>query len=66
MRKPKTHFEQVPLEIVRKIVKEELERESDSDGEIDEETLEKGFRRTQEPSLAVGGNSPTGRYRNKL
>ena len=60
MPKPKTYFEQVPLEVVRKIVEEERKWENDSDGEINEETLEKGFRRTREPSLAEGRNFPTG------
>jgi hypothetical protein len=27
MRKPKTHFEQVPIEIVKKIVEQQVERE---------------------------------------
>ena len=63
MPKPKTHFEQIPLKVVLKIVKEEVEGESDKEGEIDEKTSEKSFRRTREP---VGGTFPTGRYRKKL
>jgi len=31
MLQPKTHFEQVPLEVVRKIVKEELQRKEAAD-----------------------------------
>jgi len=58
MRRTKTHFEQIPLEIVQKIVKEQLERENDGDDEIDEETLANGFGRAGEPSSADIGKFP--------
>jgi hypothetical protein len=45
MRKPKTHFEQVPVEIVRKIVEQKLEQEkiSRASAPADEKGLEDGL-----------------------
>jgi len=39
MLKPKTHFEQVPLEIVRKIVEEQIRRETTT--EKDQGTMQR-------------------------
>ena len=55
MHKPKTHFEQVPLEIVQKIVKEQIERRIPNADEIDEETPENGIAWPDESSpVGVG------------
>ena len=63
MRISKTHFEQVPLEVVQKIVKEHLEREiPDTDG-IDEETQENGVAWPDEPSPSRRGNLMTRGFR---
>jgi hypothetical protein len=63
MRISKTHFEQVPLETVRKIVKEQLEREiPDADG-IDKETMENGIAWPDEPSPTRVGNLMTRGFR---
>ena len=54
MLKPKTHFEQVPLEIVRKIVKEQIRRETttEQDQGTMQRTLEDLFG-AQEQSMAT-------------
>ena len=63
MPKSKTHFEQVPLEVVQKIVKEHLEREiPDADG-IGKETAENSIAWPDEPSPARGGNLMTRDFR---
>jgi hypothetical protein len=64
MTKFKTHFEQVPLEIVRKIVLEQIQREATKDDGINKETLEKGLATVEEPSMADVASFLTGRYRN--
>lgn len=53
MLKPETHFEQVPLEIVRKIVKEQIQRETtpEKDQGTEKRTLEDLFG-AQEQSMA--------------
>jgi len=60
----KTHFEQVPLETVRKIVREQIQREATNDDGINKETLEKGLAAVEEPSMADVASFLTGRYRN--
>ena len=45
MLKSKTHFEQVPLETVRKIVREQIQREAMNNDGIKEEMLESSSRR---------------------
>jgi predicted type IV restriction endonuclease len=60
----KTHFEQVPLETVRKIVREQIQREAMNDDEINKETLEKGLAAVEEPTVADVASFLTGRYRN--
>lgn len=52
MLKSKTHFEQVPLETVRKIVREQIQREALNDDEISQEMLEKALAAVEEPSMA--------------
>ena len=52
MLKSGTYFEQVPLETVRKIVKQQLAREISRANGIDKETLERGFALAEEPSPA--------------
>ena len=52
MLKSKTHFEQVPLETVRKIVREQSQREAANDDGIDKETLEKAPTAVEEPPMA--------------
>jgi hypothetical protein len=64
MLKPRTHFEQVPLETVRKIVREQIQREAPNDDGISEDTLEKGLGTVEEPSMADVASFLTGRYRN--
>jgi len=49
-RTPEIHFEQVPLETVRKIVKEQLEREICNPDEIDKKTLANAIAGADEPS----------------
>jgi hypothetical protein len=63
MPKPKTHFEQIPLNLVLKIVKEQVEGECEGDSATDKKTLEKDSSRTREP---VPGSFPMGCYRKKL
>lgn len=53
MLEPKTHFEQVPIEVVRKIVEEQIRREitTEQDRGI-KKTLEDGLLEAQEQSMA--------------
>ena len=59
MPKSKTHFEQVPLEVVQKIVKGQLERGNLNADEIDRETLENGIAWPDEGSPAEVRPGPT-------
>jgi hypothetical protein len=54
MLEPKTHFEQVPLQVVRKIVEEQFQRETtaEQDREIKKRTLEEDLWGAQEQSMA--------------
>lgn len=54
MLKPRTHFEQVPLEIIRKIVEEEMPPEpvNEIDPEINRRKIEKVLRASQKKSKA--------------
>ena len=52
MLKSGTHFEQVPLETVKKIVKEQAQREARIDDRIEEERPETAFAAMEEPSVA--------------
>jgi len=54
MLEPKTHFEQVPLEIVRKIVEEQVRREkaTEQDEGTKKKTLEEDLLVSQEQSMA--------------
>ena len=52
MLRSKTHFEQVPLETVRKIIEEQRQRETSVGEGTREETLEGGFAGVEEPSWA--------------
>ena len=57
MLEPRTHFEQVPLEIVRKIVAVQMQREleaAQTQGSK-EKTSEEGLLRLQEQSIAMTG-----------
>jgi hypothetical protein len=63
MPKSKTHFEQVPLEVVQKIVKGQLERGIPNADEIGEETLENGVAWPDEPSPAGVGKFTTRGFR---
>lgn len=56
MLKSKTHFEQVPLETVRKIVREQIQREAMNDDGINEEMLEKAPAAVEEPPMADAPN----------
>jgi hypothetical protein len=48
--KPRTHFEQVPLEVVKKIVEEKAKRETAEQGRaIKTKTLEGGFGASHSP-----------------
>ena len=64
MLKSRTHFEQIPLETVRKIVKEQIQREAANEDRIKEETSETAFAGAEEPSLAELATFLTGNYRN--
>jgi hypothetical protein len=57
----KTHYEQVPLEIVRRILEEQLRREStiDPHQEIREKPLEEELVREQEQSVASSSKFST-------
>lgn len=54
MLEPKTHFEQVPLQVVRKIVEEQFQRETtaEQDWETKKQTLEEDLWGAQEQSMA--------------
>jgi hypothetical protein len=54
MLEPKTHFEQVPMEAVRKIVEEQIRRETatEQDQGIKKKTLEEDLLGVQEQSMA--------------
>lgn len=64
MLKSKTHFEQVPLETVRKIVREQIQLEAMNDNGINGEMLEKALAAVNEPSMADVANFLTRSYRN--
>jgi hypothetical protein len=53
MLQPKTHFEQVPMEVVRKIVEEQIRREieTEQDQGIKKKTLEEDLLDAQEQSM---------------
>jgi hypothetical protein len=59
MPKSKTHFEQVPLEIVQKIVKGQLERGNPNADEIDRETPKNGIAWPDERSSVEVSSGPT-------
>ena len=50
MLKSKTHFDQVPLEVVRRIVEAQVRREAGTDDGIKKEPSEKAFAAVEEPS----------------
>ena len=52
MLKSRTHFEQVPLATVRKIIEEQLQREARTSDAIEEERPETAFAAVEEPSTA--------------
>jgi len=56
MLKSKTHFEQVPLETVRKIVQEQIQREAMNDDGTNEETVDRALAAVEEPSMAGAPN----------
>ena len=60
MLKFRTHFEQVPLETVRRIVQEQIQREATNDDGIGEDTLENALAAVEEPSMADVPNFLTG------
>ena len=64
MLKYRTHFEQVPLETVRKIIKEQMQREASTSDEIEEERPETAFAVMEEPSMAELATFLAGRDRN--
>lgn len=64
MLKPGTHFEQVPLETVRKIIKEQMQREARTSDAIEEERPETAFAAMEEPSMAELAGFLTGSDRN--
>ena len=59
MPKSKTHFEQVPLEVVQKIVKGQLERGIPNADEIDGETLKNCIAWPDERPPAEVSSGPT-------
>ena len=65
MRRPKTHFEQVPLETVQRILQEQLVRQFDSNDGIAKEELENAIALVEEAHTAELGNSVSRNYRNK-
>jgi hypothetical protein len=65
MRRPKTHFEQVPLEIVQRILKEQTERQFDSDDGIAKEAVENAINSGEEAHTVEVGNLLVGSNRNK-
>ena len=64
MLKSKTHFKQVPLEAVRKIVQEQIRRKTAMAEETGKKTLGDGFAGAQDPSVAELANFLTESYRN--
>ena len=64
MLKCRTHFEQVPLETVRKIVREQIQREAMNDDGINDEMLEKALAAVEEPCMADAANFLTRSDRN--
>jgi hypothetical protein len=58
MLKCKTHYDQVPLEAVRRIVEEQLRREAVTDDGIKNEPPEKTFAAMEEPSVADFSDFP--------
>jgi hypothetical protein len=56
--KPKIHFEQVSLEVVKKIVKEQVDQRIPNADEIDKETLKNGIGGVDQPSPAVVSFGP--------
>lgn len=64
MHKTTTHFEQVPLETVRRIM-EQIQREATGGDEIDNETLEAASTKVEEPSAAELASVLTGSYKSK-
>jgi len=60
----KTHFEQVPLEAVRRIVEEQVQREAATVDGIEKETSKRGFAEVEEPSVTGVSTFLTGSYRN--
>jgi hypothetical protein len=52
MLKCKTHYDQVPLEAVRRMVEEQLRRKAVTEDGIENERPEKGFAVMEEPSIA--------------
>jgi hypothetical protein len=64
MLKFKTHFEQVPLATVRKMVQQQTLSEPTIVDELEGEALGKGFAGAEEPSEAEVANFLTERYRN--
>jgi hypothetical protein len=52
MLKCKTHYDQVPLEAVRRMVEEQLRREAATDDEITNGPPSKSFAVMEEPSIA--------------
>jgi hypothetical protein len=64
MLKSRTHFEQVPLETVRKMIKEQAQREGRVDDGIEEERRETAFAVAEEPSTAELATFLTGSDRN--
>ncbi|HLZ90903.1 MAG TPA: hypothetical protein VKQ28_04245 [Candidatus Acidoferrum sp.] len=61
MHKTTTHFEQVPLETVRRIM-EQIQKEATNADRINNETLEAGFAKVEEPSAAVFASFLMGSY----
>jgi hypothetical protein len=64
MLKPKTHFEQVPLETVRKMVKEQIQREVANCDGIERERSEPAFALAEEISVLGLTTFLTGSYKN--
>ena len=60
MLEPRTHFEQIPLEIVRKIVEEQMQREiaAERTQGTKEKMLEEDLWGPQEQSIAMSGTIP--------
>jgi hypothetical protein len=66
MLQTKTHFEQIPLEIVRKIVEEQIRRETatEQDQRTKKKALEKDPLGAQEQSTVCAPHFLSWRYRN--